>query len=222
MSDHSAALTSSITPPRTQNRRRHHIDAHSISLSVSASALAPPVTTVLSTASPSATSRIQPSPSSASSLSLSGGPHASSTPMTLAPTSTTGTMGTELSSSPIAQHGSSLSPLSKEERLRRRASQPVLVRSYDPNTSPVKQSRPGGSQRNGNYGGAGTDGGERKELLPVQYPAAGMFTVHAVLGSIGCSLPQFYETTFDLVEVCDEYFHTSGHLSPESVLGKGA
>ncbi|KAK9367757.1 hypothetical protein V1509DRAFT_115581 [Lipomyces kononenkoae] len=216
--DRSAPLTSSTTPPRSQSRRRHHIQSHSISPAASASAPILPVTTTTTiTASPSTISRIQASESSASSLSPSGSPHASSsssTATTLAPTSTV------LSSSPIPQPESISPSFSKDERLRRIASQPVLVRSYNQNTSPLQQSRLGGSPRQGVSGGTASLY-ERKELLPVQYPAAGMFTVHAVLGSIGCSLPQLYETTFDLVEVCDAYFHTSGHLSPEAVLGKG-
>ncbi|KAK9332106.1 hypothetical protein V1520DRAFT_335824 [Lipomyces starkeyi] len=221
--DSSAVSTSSTTQSRSQTRRPPHI--HSYSFSPSASASASPTTTATSihSQSPSSKTRSLRSQSSASSLSVNP---QTSRPSSTAMTSSPGSPRSPnkvLASSAIHQHASSPSPLSKEEKLRRRASQPVLVRAQNPNTSPWKQSRPGGSLRTGIYGGIVGTGGvhDRNELVPVQYPAAGMFTVHAVLGSIGYSLPQFYETAFDFVEVCDAYFHMPGHLSPQAVLGRG-
>ncbi|KAK9495575.1 hypothetical protein V1508DRAFT_409112 [Lipomyces doorenjongii] len=224
--DSTAGSTSSTTLSGSQTRRARHI--HSYSFSPSASASASPMTTAISihSQSPSPKTRSPRSPrseSSASSLSLSVNSQTSRRPSSTATTSSPGSSSTVLASSSIHQHASSPSPLSKDEKLRRRASQPVLVRAHNPNTSPLKQSRPGGSVRTGIYGGIVGTGGvhDRNELVPVQYPATGMFTVHAVLGSIGYSLPQFYETAFDVVEVCDAYFHMPGHLSPQAVLGRG-
>ncbi|KAK9374598.1 uncharacterized protein V1513DRAFT_445389 [Lipomyces chichibuensis] len=213
----SSALSTSTAPPRLQTQRAHHIHSYSFSPSASASASTMTTATSIQSQSPSPKTRSPRSQSSASSLSVNS--HTSSS---TAMTSSSGSSSTVLASSPIHQHASSPSPLSKEEKLRRRASQPVLVRAQNPNTSPLKQSRPG-SLRTGVYGGVVSPGGVhgRKELVPVQYPAAGMFTVHAVLGSIGYSMPQFYETAFDFVEVCDAYFHMPGHLSARAVLGRG-
>ncbi|KAK9316823.1 hypothetical protein V1524DRAFT_425683 [Lipomyces starkeyi] len=222
--DSSALSTSSTTQSRSQPRRAHHIHSYSFSpsASASASASASPTTTATSihSQSPSPKTRSPRSLSSASSLSVNP---QTSRPSSTAMTSSPGSSSKVLASPAIHQHASSPSPLSKEEKLRRRASQPVLVRARNSNTSPLQQSRPGGSLRTGIYGGIVGTGGvhDRNELVPVQYPAAGMFTVHAVLGSIGYSLPQFYEISFDFVEVCDAYFHIPGHLSPQAVLGHG-
>ncbi|KAK9323597.1 hypothetical protein V1517DRAFT_337650 [Lipomyces orientalis] len=221
----SSALTSTTTPPRSHTQRTHHI--HSVSFSPSASVSASPVTTTTSvhshSQSPSPKPRIFLSASSAT-LSWPVSPATTSPSSTATVISPSSMNMTVLTSSSIPQHTPSPAPLSKDEKLRRRASQPVLVRAYHPNMSPSKQTRRGPSLRAGIYGSITSGGGvhDRSELAPVQYPAAGMFTVHALLGSIGCSLPQFYEAAFDVVEVCDAYFHMPGHLSPEVVFGRGS
>ncbi|KAJ8100923.1 hypothetical protein POJ06DRAFT_249876 [Lipomyces tetrasporus] len=222
----SDGLNSTTAPPRSHTHRTHH--AHSLSFSPSASASASPVTTTTSvhsqSHSPAPKPRIPRSASNATSLSWPVSPATTSPSSTATVMSPSSMNMMVLTSSSIPQHPPSSAPLSKDEKLRRRASQPVLVRAYHPNTSPSKQTKHGGSLRTGIYGSVAGSGGvhDRVELAPVQYPAAGMFTVHALFGSIGCSLPQFYEAAFDLVEVCDAYFHIPGHLSPEAVFGRGS
>ncbi|KAK9469543.1 hypothetical protein V1512DRAFT_256507 [Lipomyces arxii] len=103
----------------------------------------------------------------------------------------------------------------KEERSRRRVSQPVVVNPYY-NTKRMS--------RDGIYAtiaGSGVSMNRKSstEVAPIQYPAVGMFTVQSILSSAGCPMPKLYETSFEFVEVCDAYFHAPGHLSPESVLG---